>query len=235
MRKGGRHRVVVAVNAHEGERVGPPALHPAGLERAFRKLEHRVAVFLQALGLGRTLAPKASIEVHFAAPGQVRVQLGERFKGPDGNEEVPPSIADEVLDVALLVAPCHPAEPMGEQKVALEPQELARERPLVRADDPCDRDGGVVVGGLGRDAAEDLECGDVAGREGLGALARIGGDEKRIRVRQRHHRECGLHSHACDLDRRLTELELGLAGWLAQAARRPRRSLFDTQRRSGGP
>ena len=78
-----------------------------------------------------------------------------------------------------------------------------------------DRDRGVVIGGLGRHAAEELERGDVSGLEGLGALAGIGGDEERVRVRQRHHRERGLHPHAVDLDGRLAEVELGLARWLA--------------------
>ncbi len=76
---------------------------------------------------------------------------------------------------------------------------------------------------------------DVSGLEGLGARSWRGRDEEGVGVGKRHHRECGIHSHACDLDRRLTEVELGLAGGLAQAVRRPRRSFFDTQRRSGGP
>src|SRR5271170_2381115 len=56
----------------------------------------------------------------------------------------------------------------------------------------------------------------MSGLEGLRALAGIGRDEERIGVRQRHDREGSLSLLAGDHDRRLTEIELGLATGLAE-------------------
>ena len=55
-----------------------------------------------------------------------------------------------------------------------------------------------------------------AGLEGLGALARVSGDVKDVRVGQAHHRQSGLHAHSRDLDERLAEVELSLARRLGE-------------------
>ena len=52
------------------------------------------------------------------------VQLGEGTERGNGHQEVPAPEAHQRLDVALLVAPGHPAEVVGEQEVALQAQEL---------------------------------------------------------------------------------------------------------------
>jgi hypothetical protein len=52
----------------------------------------------------------------------------------------------------------------------------------------------------------------MGGLEGLGALARIGGEEVRIRMGQRDYPERGLATLAGDLNDGLAEVELGVAG-----------------------
>ncbi len=116
-----------------------------------------------------------------------------------------------VLHVALLVAPTHPAEVVVEEVVAFEGQEPPGQLALV-ADDLGHRDGGVVIGDPQRHAAEELEARHVGGLEGLGALARIGAEEVRVRIGQRDDAQMGLGANAVDLDHRLAEVELGVAG-----------------------
>ena len=144
--EGGRHRVVVAVEAHEGQASWPAAARP-GVARtvavgsasiASRSSSRRSAL---VPGLPRTPAEQigktGAARCAFSSANDANDGTGTRkFRRP---------IADEVLDVALLVAPCDPAEAMREQVVALQAQELAGERPLGRADDLGDRDRGVVV------------------------------------------------------------------------------------------
>ena len=58
------------------------------------------------------------------------VQLGEGVERRHRDQEVPATEPDEALDVALLVAPGHPAEAVLEEEVALQAQELAGELAL---------------------------------------------------------------------------------------------------------
>ena len=120
-----------------------------------------------------------------------------------------------VLDVALLVAPPDPAEVVVEQVVALEGQERPGEHPLP-AHHLGHCDGGVVVAGADGHPAEELEAGHVGSLEGLGALPRVGGEEVGVRIGQRDHPEGRLAANACDLDRRLAEVELGMPGRVAE-------------------
>ncbi len=205
----GGDRVVVAVEAHQGQGVGLALLDAAGLERRRRQREHRGAVDLEALRLGLGLAAHAAEQVVEAQGGQVLVELGERVERRHRDEEVATTEPDEALDDALLVAPGDPAEPVLEEEVALQAQELARQLALAVTHDLGDRDRGVVVVAQSGDAAEELERCDVALLEGLGALAGVGRDEEGVRVGKRHDRECGLSALARDLDGRLAEVELG--------------------------
>ena len=118
--------------------------------------------------------------------------------------------------MALLVASGDPAEPVTEEVVALERQELPRQLTFGAAHDLRDGDRGVVVGGLGRDAAEELKGSDMAGLEGLGAFAWESRDEEGVRVRKGHHRQCCFAARSVDLDRCFAEVELGFARGLAQ-------------------
>ena len=127
---GGRHRVVVAVETHEGERVGMTLHHPAGLEGLGRQRQHGGAVFISRSALVLGLAPDPAEQV-----GVTALRRGTRSARPtrerrNRDQQVAPRVADVVLDVALLVAPSHPAEVVVEEVVALEAQELPGELPL---------------------------------------------------------------------------------------------------------
>jgi hypothetical protein len=126
----GGHRVVVAVEAHERQRVHRGLDHPAGLEGLGRQRQHGGPVDLQPLGLALGLAPDPSVEVGEAAGGQVLVQFDEAGEARDRHQQVPPRVADVVLDVALLVAASDPTEVMVEEVVALQAQELRCQFPL---------------------------------------------------------------------------------------------------------
>jgi hypothetical protein len=56
---------------------------------------------------------------------QMGVHIGEAERNGYGDEEVSLPVADDVRDVALLVAPPLAAEVLVEQEVVLEPQKLA--------------------------------------------------------------------------------------------------------------
>ena len=71
---GRRHRVVVAVEAHERERVGMALGDPAGLEGLGGKCQHGGAVVDQALGLGADLSPHPAEQIAVAGRGQVLIQ-----------------------------------------------------------------------------------------------------------------------------------------------------------------
>src|SRR5271156_2655125 len=118
-------------------------LDTAGLEGPSWDGEHGGAIVLQALRLRLWLAPASPMEISQAAGLEMGVQLGEGGEGRHGNHEVPPPIAHQVLHVALLVAPPDPAEPMGEEEVALQAQELSGELPLARPHHLLHRDGRV--------------------------------------------------------------------------------------------
>ena len=115
----GRHRVVVAVEAHETERVRPGLGDPSGLEGLGRQGEHGRPVDGEALGLGLGLAPHPAEQVGEAGGRQVVVQRRPRGERRDRDQQVPPRVADVVLDMALLVAPTDLAEVLFEEMVAL--------------------------------------------------------------------------------------------------------------------
>ena len=135
---------------------------------------------------------------------------GEGVEARHRDQEVPPPEAHQALDVALLVAPGHPAEVVGEEEVALQTQELPGEV-AVAAHHLGDGDPGVVIADAGGHAAEEGEARHVPGLEGLGALSRIGRDVEDVRVRQGHDRQGRLHLHAGDDHGGLAEVVLGLA------------------------
>ena len=203
-------------NLHERQRVRASLLDPPRLERVLWQRQHRRLVVGEQLRLGLPLATQATLKVSQAPLTQVRVELTERPERRHRHQEVAATVTDEVLDVALLVAPGDPAEAVREQKMALQPQELPGQRPLVRPHDPADRELRVVVRRLRRHTTEERERLDMPGLERLGALSWIRRHKERVRVGQRHHRQRRLQPHPGDLDGRLAEVELGLAGRLAQ-------------------
>ena len=77
--------------------------------------------------------------------GESIVEGREALGTRDGDQEVPPDEADQSLDLALVVALARPAEPVLEQIVGLKLREDARSLPLPIAQDPGNRQLGVVV------------------------------------------------------------------------------------------
>ncbi len=208
---GGRHRVVVCIEAHQRERVGPRLGQAAGLEALDRQGQHRLAVGAKQLGLGLGLAPELAVKVGPAALLKVSVELTPAGKGRHGHQEVAPPVAHQRLDVTLLVAAPHAAEAVPKEEVGLQAQELAGELTLT-PDDARHCDLRVVVVGLCGHPAKEGEGGTVRVLEALGALARVGADEEGIRVGQAHHREVRLAGNPGDLHGGLAEVELGAAG-----------------------
>jgi hypothetical protein len=134
----------------------------------------------------------------------------------DGHEEVAAGVADERLDVPLLVGPAHQAEVGLEEVVALQAEERVGEPPLPAAGDLRHGDLQVVVADPPGDAAEEGEGAGVPLEERLGALAREGAAEERVGVRQGHDEDGHLGRPAVERDRGLAEVGLGLAGRVGQ-------------------
>ena len=127
---GGRHRVVVAV-AHECQRGDPRGRWSQASKAAAGRAARR--------GKSRSAARRC-VCVMTAHPGQpldrqhcleMRVELREAGDTRDRHQEVASRIADQPLDLALVVALAGPAEAVEEQVVRLQLGEGAR--PLSRA------------------------------------------------------------------------------------------------------
>ena len=124
------------------------------------------------------------IEPLEAALLEMGVQLGEAGDRRDRHQEVAPGVADQALDLALVVALAGPAEAVEEQVVRLQLGEGARPLAPAVAEDAGHRQLGVVVEDRPRHAAQEGEGRVVAVEEGLDPLGRVGLDEAGIRVRQ---------------------------------------------------
>ena len=105
--------------------------------------------------------------------GESIVEGREALGTRDGDEEVPPDEADQSLDLALVVALARPAEPVLEQIVGPKLREDARSLPLPIAQDPGNRQLGVVVQDGSGDAAEEGKRRVVAIAECFGRLRRM--------------------------------------------------------------
>lgn len=105
------------------------------------------------------------------------LEVGERG---DRYEEVAPRVADEPLDLALVVALSPSAEPIREQVVRLQLAEHARPHAFAIAENAGHGDLGVVVEDRLRYAAEEVEGPHVAVTKGFRRLGRIANDEDRI-------------------------------------------------------
>ena len=116
----------------------------------------------------------------------------------------------------LLVRPPHQAEVIVEQKVTLQPTELARHDSISRTSNSCHRDFRVVVANANRHTTEELERTLVTFQKRFGAFARKRLHEDRVRVRQCHHEERDLRQLAIKPHIGETEIHLGFAGWMRQ-------------------
>ena len=216
MAVGGRHRIVVALVAHERERGDPPRPAFAGLVRHGRAHLQSGEVAHQPLADALGMAADAVIEPLEAALLEMRIELGEAGEGRDRHQKVAARIADQALDLAFVVALAGPAEPVEEQIVRLQLGKGARPLALAIAKDAAHRQLGVVVeNGLGH-AAQKGEGRVVAVEEGLDPLGRVRLDEAGIRVRQIETEEMDLLPDAADHRYRLAKVGLGVAGRMGE-------------------
>ena len=131
---------------------------------------------------GLLVAPQPRRLAPAALFGESIVEGREALGTRDGDQEVPPDEADQSLDLALVVALARPAEPVLEQIVGLKLREDARSLPLPIAQDPGNRQLGVVVQDGSGDAAEEGKRRVVAIAECFGRLRRIGRNKATITV-----------------------------------------------------
>ena len=137
---------------------------------------------LETLADGLLVAPQPRRLPPAALFGESIVEGREALGTRDGDQEVPPDEADQSLDLALVVALARPAEPVLEQIVGLKLREDARSLPLPIAQDPGNRQLGVVVQDGSGDAAEEGKRRVVAIAECFGRLRRIGRNKATITV-----------------------------------------------------
>ena len=117
---GRRHRVVVEPVAHQRQRGDRRGHLLAGVVgRRQRRLE-RGKVALQPLADRLVMAAQTVGHSPAAAFQQIGVQRLEALEHRDRHQEVPARIADQPLDLALVVALARPAEPILEQVVRLQ-------------------------------------------------------------------------------------------------------------------
>jgi hypothetical protein len=126
----------------------------------------------------------------------------------DRHHEVAPRVADQPLDLALVVALARPPEAVSEQIVRLQFTEdlgaLARAIP----EDARHRQLAVVIEDRTRHPAEELEAGVVPFAEGFAGLGRIGLHQTSVAVRQIHREEVDLALLTCDYRERFAEVDL---------------------------
>jgi hypothetical protein len=147
---------------------------------------------------------------------QVRVQRCPTRHARNRDHEVPSRIADQTLDLALIVALGRSPELIGEQVVTLQLGEGPRPLPLFAAQYPCHGDLRVVVEYPRGHAAEICKSSHMAFEERLGGLGRERRHEAVVRVGQIHRQVVRLLFHSGDHDQRFTEVRLRLTRRMLQ-------------------
>ena len=182
MAVGHGHGIVVAAVAHQRQRTRPSRALIAGIIGSRRQWQENLTIPLETLADGLLVAPQPRRLAPAALFGESIVEGREALGTRDGDQEVPPDEADQSLDLALVVALARPAEPVLEQIVGLKLREDARSLPLPIAQDPGNRQLGVVVQDGSGDAAEEGKRRVVAIAECFGRLRRIGRNKATITV-----------------------------------------------------
>ena len=176
------HGIVVAAVTHQRQRTRPSRALIAGIIGSRRQWQENLTIPLETLADGLLVAPQPRRLAPAALFGESIVEGREALGTRDGDQEVPPDEADQSLDLALVVALARPAEPVLEQIVGLKLREDARSLPLPIAQDPGNRQLGVVVQDGSGDAAEEGKRRVVAIAECFGRLRRIGRNKATITV-----------------------------------------------------
>src|SRR3954465_835815 len=122
----GRHRVVVAVVAHERE--GGHARRPAITRIIGRRRQRlqRVQIALEALADALGVSPQPVIQPGQAALFEMGVQRRKARDLRERHQVVAPGITDQALNLALVVALARPAKAVEEQVVRLQLGKAAR-------------------------------------------------------------------------------------------------------------
>jgi hypothetical protein len=156
------------------------------------------------------------IQPRQAALLEIEVQRGKARNLWDGHEEVASGIANQALNLALVVALARSAEAVEEQVMRLQFGKAARALAAAVAQDPNHRQFGVVIQDRDRHPAEVGERRRVSVEKGFAALGRIGFEEAGIRVRQVQAEDVNDLTHAPNHRDRLAEVGLGLAGGMGE-------------------
>jgi len=211
-----RHRVVAGAIAYQRERSDARRYLFASFIRRCWQRQHRCPVTFKALADRLRMPTQTPLTTLAALLSQVRVEGFPTVEMRNRHHEVATSIADQTLNLALVITLGRPSELIGEQIVALQLQEGLRLRPLFPTKDARHCDLGVVIQNARRHGAKMLECQYVALLESPGRLARKGGDEAIVGVGQIHRQKVGLLLHARDDNHCLAEVSLRLARWMHQ-------------------
>ena len=133
----------------------------------------------------------------------------------DRHHEVAPRIADQPLDLALVVALARPPEAIGEQIVGLQFTEGPRALAPAVSQDARHRQLAVVVEDRTRHPAEELEADVVPFAEGFAGLGRISLHQASVAVRQIHREEVDFAFLTCDYRERFAEVDLRVSRFVA--------------------
>src|SRR5262245_54790194 len=213
---GGRHRVVIGVEAPQRQRVDGHHLHSTRFKRLGWQRQEGRLVGREQSGDGLIATGQGPLLIAEAALGQAGVEFVPAAGFGDGDEEVPADMADAILGVALLLGFTHATEVGSEKEVALQSMELGGQVAFVGPEVPGDGDLAVVVADAFGDAAEEEKGGDVSGVEGLGAFAGVSHGEASAGVGQGENEEGGATALSGNDDSGMSVIALGLAGRMKQ-------------------
>ena len=183
-----RHQFV-RVEADQRRRIGGRLLHASGLEGLPRQPQEGSLIFDEQLRFRARLAAGAVLQIGQAALAKRPAECLQQIDLSHRHGEVPPRVAQQPLDMPLLIRPANQAELLLEQIPARQPQKLPRQWPLTIAGDLRHGDARAVVAQAPRHSAEELKGPSMPFQTGLGALPRTGLHEDRLRVGQRHHQQ----------------------------------------------
>ena len=206
----GWHRVVVATIANQRQRSNSHRDLLAGFVRSCGQRQHRRAVAFEAFANRLRVAAQPPLASLAALHFEVCVELLPTVEVRNRNHEVASHIADQALDLALIVALGRASELIREEIITLQLGEGPRTLPLFAAQNLRYRDLRVVVENPCRNGVEIREGSHMAFEEGLGRLGWKRHDETIIRMRQVHRQIVRLPLNAGDHHHRFAEVRLRL-------------------------
>ena len=183
----------------------------AGVVVVRRPGQQRRPIRLEALRDRLRRAPQALPLPVAASRLQHPIERGEALHLRNRDEEVAATVTHKPLYLPLVVPTSRAAEAILEQIMRAQLAEDPRALTSAVAQDPGDRNLGVVVEDGPRHALEEGEGAHMAVAEGLRRLRWISFDEAGVRVRQADGEEVDLALHASYARQRLAEVRLRMA------------------------